>query len=169
MKYIITEKQLRLITEQEDTENKGRIVYVDVDLPNPNEVNFSRETHPDIYATKYTTQGHPIPLKIVKPISAQLISPDGYVYAVNYGNQENTKIASYESPDKKYYVVSTTMDGYVIEIPYSLIKNVVDAPKDFPEHIIDNFYDIYINDRISEEKMKLAYIDRNGNKTFQDI
>ena len=61
------------------------------------------------------------------------------------------------------------MDGYVIEIPYSLIKNVVDAPKDFPEHIIDNFYDIYINDRISEEKMKLAYIDRNGNKTFQDI
>lgn len=64
MKYIITEKQLKFITENENVENFGKIFTIKLDIDKL--LRLGMEQNPDFFnrQTEYTPEGYPIPTRV---------------------------------------------------------------------------------------------------------
>ena len=110
MKYIISEEQLKNIIESVEKDNtdgfKGimTLAYMEIDLPflSPKP---TRDTHPHLFKTKYTSDGHPIPLKTPSISYVSLINPlTDYVYVIKYGDSAPSGITGILGPDKEFYI-----------------------------------------------------------------
>lgn len=178
MKYLISEKQLRLITEEEDTEDYGRLFYVMIKIPKTSEV--TKETHPEMFKTEYTKAGYPMPVKRFKGDEAMLKGPDDMVYLYTKLNDPNEKkhhtriLTAYQAPDGEFYIphfYHNSNTAYLMHLNKNLIEEVnkdseeIFYSKETFHERIDPFYSAFKENRRS--KIRLVYRDENGKTIYE--
>lgn len=170
MKYIISEEQLRLITEKESEENKGRMVYIIVKIPKPYEI--LKNTSLGTSETKYTPEGYPLPTKPFDGYTFALSSADrtALIYTrVENSDPSNRTTTGYEGPDGEVYVLYTRPDDEdaLMHLDKSLIDYVVDSPlsEEEREEYVNTLYSIFKSGR--RKKMKLSYFNKGGQNVYE--
>lgn len=170
MKYIISEEQLRLITEQESEENKGRMIYITVKMLKPPAV--IKNTNTDSHKIKYTPEGYPIPTKPFRGYWMSLSTHYGrdILYSkLENPNPQDIIISGYEGPDGEAYVYNKGPDNEqsLVHLNKSLIDHVVDAPhsEEDAKSYIKLLYPIFKSGK--REKVILSYYDENRDKVYE--
>ena len=155
MKYRISEDQLKRIieTNEEDDlniEGFGRaIIYLNLPLI---EIKPTKESDPELFKTKYTDDGHPIPLristikkgvKLISKLTNQVIAkrkstePPGSI---------NQMISAFFTPDGFYIILDCENDPNricIAEIPKSYVYRWNDTTDDDGEQYVKIFRRYY--------------------------
>lgn len=170
MKYIITEEQLRLITEQESEEDKGRMVYIIVKIPKPSHI--VKNTGLGKSEIRYTPEGYPIPTKPFDGYTFAISSADrtALLYTrVENSDPSNRTMTGYEGPDGEVYVLYTRPndEDALMHLDRSLIDHVVDSPlsEEEREEYVNMLYPIFKSGR--RKKMKLTYFNKVGQNVYE--
>lgn len=154
MKYIITEKQLKFITENENAENFGKVFTIKFDIDKL--LRLGMEQNPDFFnrQTEYTPEGYPIPTRVKNKTNLSMMYVKSGNILWSY-NSHHTK------PDDTIWwtgYLSPKGETFLIDFLAPSDDSLIFIPKNI---IIDSYEKINGHIEFDLAKLKEKYENKN--------